>query len=273
MNNTFSPVADKNAIVHCGFGIIFDRPIPLPEDQLIKKIGQVKERLGYSFHKTLHQAEFVINEDKSFMDKLKPHGFAVGEGEDENKPNLDFIVDGHSVASNCYNYSRWATIAPKCIESLIAGIDLLQACEMKVSRISLVVLDKFISEKPVEQADFSNFLSEESRYFTKYANPTRKDLWHIHQGWFEKSRSFDNAKLHNSINIDVNKGQKGNCETLILNQISYFWENVTTSPKYSEISSRLISLFDDLHIINKQIMLDILDASMSKRIGLEGTKK
>jgi len=252
MSNTY-PIYRSHAIKELIFALQFREAFD--KDSLEKLIQS--ERLKSE----LPNVE-KINETSSLA------GVEFRHFKDDEKIDWMLRVHGNFISVNCLDYEGWKKVwshARQYLEWVV------KSQQNSLEEIMLQYVDLFVYEGQLSEYSLTELFDEKAPYLTqkiKAAGP----LWHINHGWFDQVEQFQ-ARCLNILNI--NTAQMADSRAL-LTQIEHrgqiqFGESIT------EVTSLFVSSdnhapIDDiisyLHQNNKNIMLELLQPNMAKRLGL-----
>lgn len=180
----------------------------------------------------------------------------------------ELTLERTAVTFRTRNYQRWNDMV-RCINDLLCPVfEVLADGDInKVSVIELRCIDRFNS------SEFNVALSELIRKDSPHVPPqilTRSDMLHMHSGWFEDV-SAEGRTLIN-VNIDVADAEEVRSAAIlqiVSRQSSGTGTFFSQQGKFSETVS---SVFDELHLINKELLSELLADDLQSAINLPGDR-
>lgn len=162
----------------------------------------------------------------------------------------------------CSAYTRWDEVWSMVKEYMNFFIPALEG--NTIQEIGIEYIDEFKISDISE--NWKKELFRENNDFIPNHIWSKNDFWHIHQGYFES----DEHKNLNNININYFLDEKMN------NKVIVQTHHKTTCSNLIQVSSELagvMSLIEPIvkqnHLLNKEIMHNLLSAEICKRMKLE----
>lgn len=192
-----------------------------------------------------------------FFERFKPNGL----------PEKIITAEGDRLTFNCFEYSRWSKVWPEARRFLETAA--LFISNLKVATIALNVKDKFLFKGTPEDFEPNYLFKKDSPFLTPNIFQL-KELWHCNHGYFEK---IDDPKVEKKLLV-TNTSIETSGSNELHAKINCFFEGRLEPPGISVqelfTEEKLIDkLMNDLHQINKNVLLDIINAEMAKRINLK----
>jgi uncharacterized protein (TIGR04255 family) len=180
----------------------------------------------------------------------------------------ELTLERTAVTFRTRNYQRWDDMV-ECINSLLCPVfEVLAEDDMsKVAVIELRCIDRFNATE--SDVPLSALIRENSPHLPPKIL-TRSDMLHMHSGWFEDV-SAEGRTLIN-INIDVAEAEEVRSAAIL--QIVSLQSSGKGEffSKQGKISETVSSVFDKLHLIDKELLSELLVDEMQKTIELQGDR-
>lgn len=261
------PFRDKHAIE------VAVLAIDLKLVDAVKLNGICSDLLGDDSLKEIFQFNRSINSFSITMtEKGQEFSSQVGGIEFHDKdfavaPSWVLSVTPDFVSLACHDYDRWNSVAKFSFGILGIVLKVLSTHKAFIHGFGLQYVDSFkilgTSDKNEIAASVLNLNSS----LLPLDLQTRKDLWHVHQGWFQPRN--DSSKILNTLNVDFGDTQGvSSIKIHGMHKCIYNsgFDNKDTS--YSFSAAKLV--FNELHQINKNILQKLLKQSVKNAINLIG---
>ncbi len=183
-------------------------------------------------------------------------------------------IDDNSITIHCLDYQRWNDFLEYVLKILNIVISKIKSAESSVSTIGLKVVDNFLYEGQIESYA-ADKLFRKNDYLANNCFKVH-DRWHCHTGWFEET-SIDDTSILNQLNVGALykniEGKKTHVTSIDHNAVIRF-QGTKLNNLYVLIDpendpSLLRTYLSELHRLNKNVLLSLLDSDMAKRINLQ----
>ncbi len=258
------PVNGKHAIEVAAFVAVFQRPFSPRAIEALSGLQEVLKEDFPSFQRT-NVVEFRIDDTGGqpthsvgpvtgvFLQKVRADG----------KQLWTLKVEGNVAVVQCFEYDTWANTSPIALRYLQSALNLLAEEENPLAVLALQIVDRFV-EKNGENYSIGQVFNKRSKYLTKHATEAGR-LWHVYQGWFEKSQVDTCGRLLNVLNLSTNDTPSG-LVTTIDHNIQLQSEGIPVAA-LTDVGG-LRSIYDELHARNKSVVGDLLNAKQRKAVKL-----
>jgi uncharacterized protein (TIGR04255 family) len=197
-----------------------------------------------------------------------PNGFMLFRTGADGTVENELKVERNSITYRTLHYSRWLNVwseAEKYFEKIVP----LFSINNKINGISLNYIDKFIWSGAIEKCHPSFLLNSHSKYLCPHIFGL-EDLWHSHTGAF--IRVDKKTKRLLNVNIDSldekNDGDNLSRAIVITTVFTDFFNQPSFEPYDENSILEIEKKLQDLHVIGKDVLKDILNYETSKQIAL-----
>lgn len=257
------PIGNRNAIETMAFMVAFERPI---------SVGSGENLLG--LEKLLKDELPNFNRINSLMVRVeegKPTPLSTYGGvllqrfRPDGRPVWTLRADGNILIVSCHDYENWLSESTHAIDYLQKAILASVEDDNPVTLFALQSIDKFIAEKDGEYK-ITDVFNEDNRYLTKQTAESGR-LWHVFQGWFEQNNEDGgDGRYLNVLNLSTNEAPNGHI-TSIDHTVQFQLQNPKV-PKEIADEASMSGIFRNLHIRNKTVISELLNAQQCRAIGL-----
>ena len=192
-------------------------------------------------------------------------------------------IEGNRVTIGCYNYSRWSDVYVN-VHRLMGEVGTaLKEDRHGIRALTLKYTDVFLWSQQDEDAPEDVLKRDRERIpgeiYDKYE---RRNLWHLHQGWFKDGTGRNGERLLEQVNI---AGTMANTDHGSLPCVTL---ETTVKAEWPEAGERPLTLqrafpimeganqtgeggarvFSDMHELSKDLLKKYLSEQMTRRIGL-----
>jgi len=259
-----NPLNEKNAIDSAVFMLKFGREFSLDEN---KAISGVAEALKNELPNVTELKKINLNINANAQrqsGKVETSGLSLRRFQPDGTPAWELTIERDSIVATCRDYSCWRTEKETALKFIKAVLHLLERSDNLINGVILQITDRFIGSAQ-DSYDIENVFNKESPYLTKNVL-TQGSLWHVFQGWFNDPNNVIKGKCLNVLNISTNETKEyiSNIEHSVQYQMNELKEVVN----YSQDTSSLSLIFDDLHEKNKALIKELLCKKQLEAIGL-----
>lgn len=192
-------------------------------------------------------------------------------------------IEGNRVTIGCYNYSRWSDVYVN-VHRLMGEVGTaLKEDGHGIRALTLKYTDVFLWSQQDGDAPEDVLKKDRERIpgeiYDKYE---RRNLWHLHQGWFKDGTGRNGERLLEQVNI---AGTMANTDHGSLPCVTL---ETTVKAEWPEAGERPLTLqrafpimeganqtgeggarvFSDMHELSKDLLKKYLSEQMTRRIGL-----
>lgn len=268
----FVPIHSAHAIEQVLFVVQFEPTINESQLSEIRKAAiQFKSEGDLPGQVEIQEFAIAFSASGAAPPRLPP-GLALQRIAPNGTVENELRIERASLTFRTTLYSRWDEIwskARRYFETLIP----IYSEYSQVRAITLNYVDKFVWEGAVDNCKADLLLQSGSQYLCPHIFGT-KEFWHSHTGKF--IREDDYVKRLLNVNVDyleeVNAGDTRRVVSVttiltdMFNQPGYSVSDVDKATTSSFVDSRM----SKLHVFNKEILGDVINQEMSKRIALKG---
>jgi hypothetical protein len=189
-------------------------------------------------------------------------------------------VEGNRVIIACSDYSHWADIWAKAYSYFQELFKLIRIETNPIIEVAFQCTDKLSTLATKASEEYSNRINfdESSIFLPKGIFKRERDVWHVHQGWFEKfptNACGIEVGLHN-LNIGTQWSDDYNIHlTTISHLVRYRDLSIALTEDFisQTIESGILSqMMNEAHKYNKAVLLDLLNKERLDQIGLKESK-
>lgn len=178
------------------------------------------------------------------------------------------IVDKHTCRVINNDYTRWEYVWPEARGLLVEVLNTL-ADKLTIKAIDLQYTDVFNWRGNKQDLDLSELFNKNSNYLPLHVFEY-KNLWHVHQGFFDNSEEESGCSYKKLNNINLNLVEL-NGEWLA--QVTTAHRAILEAPEsnlsdFVRDNSILDRILNKLHIKNKEILSDLLTEAIKVKIKL-----
>ena len=271
----FTPINKAHAIVEAVVFIEFIPDLSGSMTSLRGLVDNLKDELPAADMQQMFRVE--LKAEGSSVGVAPSMSFGLRRIAPNGMPMWIMQVGPNAISVHCLDYSRWATVWPKCNKYLSHAFKSLGAVPVEVGAVGWKVVDRFLHIGEIATYDASQLFRRDSsvlhgRAFNSEAR------WHCHTGWFDRlgaDSGFDGRNVLNQLNIDSGMNLvEGKTQaivtvdhTLMLRKASDGDLAVFASPAEGTDTPlhRLVGLF---HKRNKRVLGELLTEQMAKSIAL-----
>ena len=272
--NRFDPLHKGHAIEQVIFAFQFDSEI---DEASLKEIGKaipkdddLPGRAEMRGVKLAIGMGLIPQQPAIPMPTPSLAGFTFSKSRSDGTVETELIASRSSFVYRTLFYTRWSenwASTKKYLKILCA----IYSPQAKLASISLSYVDKFVWQGPAD-CDPRSILRTNSRYLSPYIFET-SDLWHSHTGAFV--RSDDQTKRLINVNIDyvdehVEEAVRRAVvvKTVLADNFNQEGFATTDFPNGESVVELIDSHMQQLHELDKEILGDIINFEMAKRIAL-----
>jgi len=263
----FEPIHNAHSIEQVLFAIQFEIPL---NDTLLSKIRNIA--LEFKQDGSLP----AINDIQGFTINMgqgpipSQNGFMLYKTRTDGIIEKELRVERNIVTFRTTHYSRWKDIWSEA-EKYFSALIPLFCSNSKITGIGLNYFDKFVWSGSIQECRSDALFNRNSKYLCPYIF-TNEDLWHVHTGAF--IRVNNQTKRLININIDsFDENLNGDTRRVfvIATVITDQFNQINYDPfafEEDQIIEGIKLKFTDLHSYGKNVLADIINYNMSKRIAL-----
>ncbi len=248
----------ENAIELSSFILIFERSFNKNELQSLRRLkSKFKEDLPV-FNEIINSVNVSI-ERHNIKNSNETIGFLLQSFKDNGKPSWILKIEENTIEVTCFSYDNWDAVWEKVNHYFLETLVALEN-DNKLVICILIMVDKFI----FDNYNIQDIFSLETPYLTQNVlNGQSGDLWHIHEGWFDK---LEDKTYLNALNLSI----INESNLIITNIENTIQRQFINSPQViSEFKAVLMGeVFSLLHTKNKETLKQLLSQAQLKRMGL-----
>ncbi|MBI3530380.1 MAG: TIGR04255 family protein [Betaproteobacteria bacterium] len=267
---TVTPAGGKHAIKNVIFALEWQTPL---DPSVIAQISALHDKFREKLPRKLDQQAVTINIGAVAQPPSTPAipqivGVIFDRTKPDGEPEWSINVNQNILIVQCGAYSRWIPIRDEAF-TYFRSILPLTLEHHPISTIGLQYTDEFAITGEFNNAPFDRIFDSKSRYIPQNASQLT-DLWHNHHGFFERFEATTAHRRLTNVNVTlVNQADRRLVQIIsshkcLLDAPTADWRKLIESQE-----SILLTLFEKMHVLNKTIMCDLLNADIRKQIGLE----
>lgn len=267
-----SPFNSKNAIEAVSFAINFSRNFePNELEQLLSLEKVLKDDFpifnrmeGIGFEVTQNHIKQVIN------DVARLQGISM-QRVDENlgKISWQLRINNSSLHVICSDYDSWDCVWPKALGYLNKVASFLNLDTLSVVSLGCQIVDKFVYLDGSDNYHLEDIFNPSSEFLTSNIKSSG-ELWHVYQGWFEKTSPISDSKLLSQLNIT--NSIIGNYLTATIDHVNQcLWREPILLGRedfLKSVDGLLGNVFNAIHEANKGVLRKLLSSEKIQMIGL-----
>lgn len=256
------PISGKHAIEIAAFVVVFERPFSA---HAIEALGGLQETLKNDLpvFQRINVLEVRLEDGALVKQNMgSVSGVLLQQFGEDGKQSWGLRVEGNTIVASCLKYEAWNKTAPQALGFLKAVINIVADEDTTPTVVALQIVDRFVAPSK-DGYKIGDVFNTRSEFLTKHTF-SAGCLWHIHQGWFDDATLVPSRML-NVLNLSTNDTPSG-LITTIDHTAQYQALGVQTTKITDE--DWLISLFNELHIKNKTVLGNLLNAKQRKAIKL-----
>jgi len=259
-----NPLNEKNAIDSAVFMLKFEREFSFDENKTISGVAEVLKKELPNVNELKRISLNIDTVAQRQSGEVETSGLSLQRFQEDGTPAWELTVVRDSIVATCRTYSCWATEKGTAIRFIRAVLHLLERSDNLINGVVLQITDRFIG--PAQDSyDIESVFNKESPYLTKNVL-TQGPLWHVFQGWFNAPSNVIRGKCLNVLNISTNVTREH--ISSIEHSIQYQMDELKEAVIYSQDTSSLSVIFDDLHEKNKVLVKELLCKEQLEAIGL-----
>jgi uncharacterized protein (TIGR04255 family) len=272
----FDPIHAAHAIEQVVFVVQFDPP--LDESQLLEiRNAALQFKSEKDLPGQMEVQEFAIAFGSPGAEAPPPPprlpiGLVLQSTGRDGSVENNLRVERASLTFRTTLYTRWDTVwtqASRYFETLLPKY----AQYSQLATVSLNYVDKFVWTGPIDQCSPNLLLHPQSKYVCPHVYEVT-EFWHSHTGKFIRTDAYTKRLLN--VNVDYLEETSG----LELRRVVAVTTVLTDMLNQSGYSSTVIAKEDvlefvegrmqKLHTFGKEVLSDIINTEMGKRIALIG---
>lgn len=269
---SFKPVGDRHAIMEVVFQLVFLREFQAKE---LNRLAEAHEEWKSDLPK--------IERPTVFQFAIAPEGGISPDQPEPAAPVLfkSFKRDGglgwqlaaqHNwIAVNCLAYSRWAAVSRQAKGLLAKALSQVTSVDNPLTSISLQYVDKFLWEGNPDDYRANDLLNTDSGFFPESFNPTFP-AWHHHRGEFSFHENEEIPhRILNRVHLDAAFEDK--VPFVKVDTVMRVDLKNAIAQDNSDIEKLMDKFFDSLHLENKKLLSEVINAKAKKAISLFGEQE
>lgn len=256
------PIGEKHAIEVASFIVAFERPF---DANVVEALPGLQTLLkdDYPAFNITNVMQVKFTDGKFDQESGAVSGCQFQKFREDGRPAWMLKVEGNAIVVSCMDYSRWSEVSSKALSHMKTVLMLVNSDTNAVVSTILQVVDRFVTSDK-EDYSIGGVFNIESNYLNKQALESGR-LWHIYQGWFDKSHSELGGQILNVLNVSTSDTPNGISTTIDYAAHLQFQPAISVEALND---SFLRKAFDALHVSNKSIVKDLLNEKQQKAIGL-----
>ena len=267
----FEPVNSAHAITETVFAFEFSSPFaPESVDRLLELETQADINEELPAFKRIQTEGFLLKADAQgieFQERVQKGtvGILLQRMRPDGTPEWGVQASEDSIILHCLEYSTWSEVWARVQLYFQAILAKIIPSDIVLNAITLKYVDQFVF-----QGDYSTeynpllLFNEKTKFIHPSALRESGSRWHCHTGWFAPYK--DAFECLNQLNIDTAILQNGNHRTKI--EHNQMIRNVNININELLGSASLDNYMSYMHKENKNIVRDLLNPQMAKRISL-----
>lgn len=269
----FEPLHQAHAIEQVVCVASFSQEIGEEAMAEIRKVGKQLEDELPGAHE-LQSLSVAMGNVPWANPRVPPHaGFVFQRSHPDGSTESEVRCDRNSLSFRSSHYTRWAEIWGRALKYFREFAPIYGKSD--VSAVSLTFVDKFVWSESPTTCRAGQLLRLGSRYLPPHVYEI-DDLWHSHTGAFLRPNSRTKRLINVNVDyIDQNLPQGLRRVVAITSVLSDMFNQEGLEPvgvRPEECSRLIDDVMQSLHAANKNILGDIINDEMSKRIALKGPR-
>lgn len=258
------PISGNHSIEVANFVCVFGNAFPATSVQSLMTLQEIFKEEYPVFSTNTAWNFHIEGKDKAPVSTHQIAGVSLQNfNENTKKPAWVIKTEPQSIVISCFDYDRWEVVSKKALDNLITVINVVDDGRNPVTQVVLHVVDRFIGG-PSESYKINQVFNTKSKFLSKQSIEAGP-LWHVHQGWFEVL-SDDSGKILHNLNLSTNDTPQGMITT-IDHIVRYIYPNPVAASDVKNVDSAK-DIFDRLHLLNKEILVDLLNKKQCRKIKL-----
>ena len=256
------PISGKHAIEIAAFVVAFERPF---STNAIEALSGLQETLKNELpiFQRINVLEVRLEDGAVVKQNVgSVSGVLLQQFGEDGKQSWGVRVEGNTIVVSCQKYDAWNTIAPKALGFIKAAANIVGDEENPLAVVAHQIVDRFVAPSK-DGYKIGDVFNTRSDFLTKHTF-SAGCLWHIHQGWFDDATLAPSRTL-NVLNLSTNDTPSGLITTI--DHTAQYQSGGVQTAKVTD-DDWLRSLFDELHIKNKTVLGNLLNAKQRKAIKL-----
>jgi uncharacterized protein (TIGR04255 family) len=260
------PFAGAHAVQNATF--VIEWPDLLPESVIVEanKLGTKFKNVGLDHHLLQHQVELKLSNapDAQHSQKSFIGGILFSTSQEVTPTARSVLLSRNGCIVSIPDYTRWAAALKDVEKYLKIVLDEIGPLR-PISVIGLQYTDTFSWKDDPAELNLEEVFS--SDHFVPKNILQQKNLWHLHQGYFQKHSTPVSHVLLENINLEThdNNGLRviqitGSHRATLENLM---WQS------HMKNKDNLFSMFSALHQANKTMLSKLLMPEVRNRINLD----
>ena len=267
---TFAPHNEKHAIVEAVFGVTFAQQMgPKEFNALDSGQDQFRNRLPGKSRPQGVQIVIGPTPQLNSPQAIPVSGIMFDEYGRDGKLMWRLRAEENGLFINCLDYTNWAEVWPKVFTLFQQATEVAEFGDVPIQGVVLQYVNIFHWRGENNDYDLEQLLTRDSKFVTD-AIFGKGPLWHLHQGWF-RQYSEPYGQVLERLHLDGTFDAAASLPTVRID--SYASLSELEFKALSEVVGGSINStnhpFDGLHLNIKEVLMGVLHANMSKRIGLD----
>ncbi|MDD5056851.1 MAG: TIGR04255 family protein [Sideroxydans sp.] len=270
----FEPIHAAHAIEQVVFVLQFDTPL---SDEIFAQVQECAKQFETEsdLPRLMKRAGISISFSPAGQSATVPSqksGFMLRRMRADGSIEKELRVEPDSIAFMTSLYTRWDAIWVQA-KNYFSKLAPIYAANSKIVGIGLNYVDKFIWTGDKAECSANALLRTDSKYLCPQIFEAQ-DFWHSHTGAF--IRADEQTKRLLNVNVDHLEENRGDEMRRVVSVITVLTD-MLNQPDYipAEVSTENIDQFLDkhatgLHLFGKEVLGNIINDEMSKRIALGG---
>ena len=269
------PIREKNAIDKIAFVILFEKEL---DNKTLAKLMALEDELSADlpYFEVPNSVQIFVDPQSMRMPVSKPSGVLCAKKSEDDPDRLEWSVraEVNQIVVTCSEYTSWKEIKEKVLFFLSTVLKKYRLKENPIIEIVYECVDKFISDGDLNLYRVDEVFNVGADYLTQHVVENNPNAWHIHQGWF--SEHEDLQALHN-LNLNSHKqNSQQSYETVIGHLVKIRKGDGSTIGDKNILDGEgqqigyLEKAMELSHDLNKEVLLNLLNESMLKVIGIKG---
>lgn len=250
----------NSAVQVVAFVIEFSEELNIETLNLLNNIYNQNEILNEKNFKKHNQSGVTIQIDE-IGQQVTTHAL-IGIIFDSIDNNWSLQVRKEAIIVTCKNYTKWFKIWDK-VQALFSLC--IPYISVRSNKMTLEYVNEFFITNSASNWH-SELLNLETKYLTKNMFEMQENnSWHIHQGFF--SKVCDDVETLSNLNIDYRITESNESSLIVRTQ----YRNILSKNMFlSEIDTVFYNTFNNVNMLNKSILNDLLSDNIKIEINLKG---
>lgn len=271
----YLPFAGEHSIQEAVVSVHFRGRIPPQLVGQARDTAKAELEADLPKEQEIHQIESIVsspNEEGTIsLNSGSPHlaGFERSKVQADAKPARVLRLLDDILTVSFLEYPRWESALKDSLHYIQTVLPPLDLAANPIMAFSLRYIDRYTFDGPADEPRAEMLLRKGSDYITPYSF-NAGSFWHCHSGWFEGLS--EGSRILNQVN--VSSALEDQVPMIVIDHNAIFQlkvprQSIETLFRSSEESMGVEIAMNLLHERNVEMLRDMLQTDMLKRIGMQ----